>query len=63
MVIGRNDEKLFQYPLTDRLGWNIISAIKDSREVIVSVSSNGSIGVEPNRSTAGGVTPICFSIL
>ena len=36
----------FQYPLTDRLGWNLYTVYRAWRTIGVSVSSNGSIGVE-----------------
>ena len=45
-------EEAFQYPLTDRLGWNSEATPQAEKKSRVSVSSNGSIGVEPKDQAA-----------
>ena len=46
-LIHANDE--FQYPLMDRLGWKANETPQNEHQANVSVSSDGSIGVEVRR--------------
>ena len=56
-------EEAFQYPLTDRLGWNLFCRTTQIRLRGVSVSSNGSIGVEQRSHPASREKEQSFSIL
>ena len=51
---------MFQYPLTDRLGWNLTVFLHSPQFRPVSVSSNGSIGVEHVASTEHGFIATAF---
>ncbi len=57
------DPIMFQYPLMDRFGWKVVRGDGDGDGSDVSVSSDGSIGVEVRMGAQGWRLSGCFSIL